>query len=71
MLRGVGIVVDFLGDHLADSGLFSEPFAAESGHRVPSYLNGAQLAADRCLTGRNDVGLSTKTDRVLEHKFAL
>lgn len=71
MLRGIGVLVDPLGDHLTEARLLGEPFASEAADRVPSDLDGARLDVHLGLGDGHHVRLVPKPRGALQRHFAL
>ena len=71
MLRRVRVIVDVFCNHLPQSRLLREPLAARANNRMPSYMHGAQPTTYRGLAWRNNVGLLSKANRMLDEELAL
>ncbi len=69
MLCWVGVFVDFLGDHFAETGLVGKPFTGESSNRVPAQLHRPMEPRDMRLRRGYDIGLMAKPERMLELEF--
>lgn len=71
MLRGIRALVDFFGDHLAEPGLFCEPFARGTSYRMPAQLDSTGFLADADLTRGDDAWSPAESQLVLESELGL
>jgi hypothetical protein len=65
VLGWIRIMVNILGDELAQAGSFREPLATE-GYGMPSDQDGAEGAVDGGGTGGDDIGLRSQAGGVFE-----
>lgn len=71
VLGRVWVVVDALGDHLAQTRVLGEPLAGEPADGVPADLDIARLAIADGLCDGHDVGRLAEAGGALEGQLAL
>jgi hypothetical protein len=71
MLGWIRILIDPLGDHLAEPRVFGEPLASDAADRMPTDLDGAGLTVESGGCQRDDIGRLAEADRMLEGQLTL
>jgi hypothetical protein len=71
VLSGIRISVDLLGDHLAQSSLFSKPLASKATDRMPTHSHWPGWVVGLGRGDGNHAFLSTEAEGMFERKFTL